>query len=143
MVRAEFDAVEGLKALEDLARVTAFPAEPEEICEQGLGRPAVWPAEARVFARGAGGVSSASLLASRKLAASRQQGELLARRNIELETLRELAGRLHEPANESEVLQTALDLVLEKLGLGSGWIFWGETSRGVLELAARRGVADD
>src|SRR5262249_25853111 len=41
-----------------------------------------------------------------------------------------------------EILQAALDLGLDKLGLSSGWIFWGESGRGTLELAASKGLAE-
>jgi signal transduction histidine kinase/putative methionine-R-sulfoxide reductase with GAF domain len=40
------------------------------------------------------------------------------------------------------MLQSALDLILEKLGLRSGWIFWDAEAKGRLELAAARGVAE-
>jgi len=95
------------------------------------------------FARAAGGVVSASLHAARAIDAARVQGELLARRNLELETLRELAARLQECATEDEILQSALDLLLSRLGLEAGWIFWGEADKGRLELAAARGVSED
>src|SRR5438093_367831 len=64
-------------------------------------------------------------------------------RAAELETLWELAGRLHALDNEEGMLQAALDLVLERLDLTSGWIFWGQSSEGTLGLAASRGIADD
>ena len=41
------------------------------------------------------------------------------------------------------MLQAALDLVLEKMGLSAGWVFWGEAARGDLRLAACRGVAEE
>ncbi|HXH28825.1 MAG TPA: GAF domain-containing protein, partial [Candidatus Polarisedimenticolia bacterium] len=72
----------------------------------------------------------------------RAQGELLARRNLELETLREFGGRMQGLSGEEEMLQQALDLVLEKLGLDAGWIFWGDQIEGRLELAASRGGVD-
>ncbi len=86
---------------------------------------------------------AASFLSARKILLSHQQGELLARRNIELETLRELVEQMQEAGTEQGMLQVALDLVLRKLGLSAGWIFWGESARGTLELAASRGIAPE
>jgi len=102
-----------------------------------------WDPPARQFAHGALGILAASLRTSRTLEGNRQQGELLARRNAELEVLRELAGALQEPRSEEETLQAALDLVLKRLGLEAGWIFWGESTRGELGLVACRGIAED
>lgn len=98
---------------------------------------------ARRFARSALRVVSASLYAARAIEAARVQGEQLARRNVELETLRELAARIQESSTEEEILQTALDTLLTRLGLEAGWIFWGEERHGRLELAAARGVSEE
>jgi signal transduction histidine kinase len=98
--------------------------------------------EALQFARSAAQVVSASLRAARAIGAGREQGKILARRNAELEALGEIAGRLQACATEDEILETAIDQVLAKLGLKAGWIFWGEESGGRLELAAARGVSE-
>jgi signal transduction histidine kinase len=95
------------------------------------------------FARSAARVLAASLRGARLDEESRRQGRILARRNVELGTLGEMATRLHDIENEDEILQAALDLVLKKLGLRHGWIFWGQESRGRLELAACRGISDE
>src|SRR5262249_12058625 len=94
------------------------------------------------FARAAAQVVSASLRAARAIESGRAQGALLARRNADLEALREFAARLQERSSEEAILETAIDLVLAHLGLEAGWIFWGEESRGRLELAAARGVSE-
>lgn len=108
-----------------------------------LARPARWNGAARDFTRSAARTLAASLRAARIIGECRRQGELLAKRNVELEALGELAARLQGLEREEEMLQGALDLVLDRLGLSAGWIFWGEQARGQLELAACRGVADD
>ncbi|MCI0407018.1 MAG: GAF domain-containing protein, partial [Acidobacteria bacterium] len=107
-----------------------------------LEGPERWDDSARQFARSLARALSAALCTARKLDESRMQGELLARRNVELETLRELGARIQEKAEDHEILETALQLVLEKLGLGSGWIFWGESKEGKLELAACQGISE-
>jgi signal transduction histidine kinase len=106
-----------------------------------LEGPEKWDESARQFARSLARSLSAALCTARKLDESRMQGELLARRNVELETLRELGTRLQEKVSDYEILETALKLVLEKLGLRSGWIFWGESKEGKLELAACEGLS--
>jgi signal transduction histidine kinase len=106
-----------------------------------LENPSHWNTASRSFAQTAARSIAASLQAARKLGETRLQGELLARRNLELETLRELAGKLQALETEDSMLQAALELVLEKLGLTSGWIFWGEAGQERLRLAAHRGVS--
>lgn len=108
-----------------------------------LDRPVRWSDPARVFAHSAARALAASLRAARIIDASRRKGELLAKRNVELEALGELAGRLQGLGREEEMLEATLDLVLGKLGLSAGWIFWGQETRGQLELAACRGVSDE
>jgi signal transduction histidine kinase len=108
-----------------------------------LDRPAYWSGPAQIFAHSAARSLAASLRAMRIIDASRRKGELLAKRNVELEALGELAVRLHGLIHEEEMLEATLDLVLGKLGLTSGWIFWGQEARGQLELAACRGVSDE
>jgi signal transduction histidine kinase len=49
---------------------------------------------------------------------------------------------LREEHDDAGALQAALDLVLDKLGLTSGWIFWDADNRGRLGLAAARGVSE-
>ena len=107
-----------------------------------LDHPALWDPAARVFALSAARTLGSSLRASQILGETHLQGELLARRNVELEVLREMAGSLQGLAGEEAMLQAALDLVLEKLGLEAGWVLWGESSRGELELAAARGISE-
>jgi signal transduction histidine kinase len=108
-----------------------------------LEKPTEWQAAARAFARSAAACIGAALDASRRLEEGLSGREQLARRNLQMEALWELAASLQEPEREDEILQTALDLVLRKLDLEAGWIFWGESSRGRLELAASRGVAEE
>lgn len=105
-----------------------------------LEKPALWDAGGREFARSAARVMGSALRAWRGIVESREQRELLAQRNLELDILRDLALRLQEFDDDGSILQAALELILEKLGLEAGWIFWGERSRGMLELAAARGV---
>jgi signal transduction histidine kinase len=100
------------------------------------------PPDALQFAHSAAQVVSAALRAARAIGAGREQGELLARRNAELEILGEIAAHLQACVTEEGILEAVLDLVLAKLGLGAGWIFWGEESAGRLELAAARGVTE-
>ena len=107
-----------------------------------LEGPERWDDSARQFARSLARALSAALCTARKLDESRMQGELLARRNVELEILRQLGARIQEKAEDHEILETALQLVLEKLGLRSGWIFWGESKDGKLELAACQGISE-
>ncbi len=107
-----------------------------------LERPRRWDPAARAFARSAGQALASALETARALRQSHLQGETLAQRNVELETLRELTARLQELGDEREIVQAALDLVLEKLGLLAGWVFWGETDRGELRLVACRGVEE-
>jgi signal transduction histidine kinase len=107
-----------------------------------LAEAAGWGQGGRLFAASAARTIASALQAARLLVASRQQGELLAQRNVELEILRELTGRIQERSSDEEILQAALDLVLDKLGLAAGWIFWGESLGRRLELAASRGVTE-
>ena len=126
-------------------RIVAVPLPGGEgaIGALALARPASWDALASSFVSSAARALASALEAARTIDQSRVQREMLARRNVALETLRELAGRLQGIDREDEMLQAALDLVLEKLGLQSGWIFWGESGAGRLELAAVRGVSDE
>src|SRR6185369_6749080 len=94
--------------------------------------PAGWSPAARTFLRCAAQALANALAATRAITKGHVQGEMLARRNVELETVRELAARLQEMSGEEEMLQSALDLVLRNLGLDAGWIFWGEESKGEL-----------
>jgi signal transduction histidine kinase len=103
--------------------------------------PATWNPEARIFARSAARTIAAALRAAMAIREIQDQGELLARRNVELETLREFRIAAQDLDREEDLLQAGLDLLLEKLGLESGWIFMGEESRAVLNLAAHRGIA--
>lgn len=105
--------------------------------------PCSWDGSARAFVLGAAQAVASSLGAAHRLLASHEEGILLVQRNIELETLRELAEALPSRYTEEEALQVALDLVLQKLGLEAGWIFWGESNREELRLAASRGIAED
>lgn len=104
--------------------------------------PRSWPSSALVFARSAVQALALSLQAAQKTLASHAEETLLVQRNVELETLRELADALQGQHSEEEALQAALDLVLQKLGLRAGWVFWGDSGRGELELAASRGIAE-
>jgi signal transduction histidine kinase len=104
-------------------------------------QPARWDDGAKQFGLTLARTLAVALHTARKLDETRAQGELLARRNIELETLRELGARIQSKAEDGEILDTALQLVLEKLSLDSGWIFWGEAKEGRLELAACHGVS--
>jgi signal transduction histidine kinase len=102
--------------------------------------PATWNPEARIFARSAARTIAAALRASRAFREIQNQGELLARRNVELETLREFRIAVQDVEREEDLLQAGLDLLLKRLGLESGWIFMGEESRCELTLAAHRGI---
>jgi signal transduction histidine kinase len=107
-----------------------------------LEDPGEWSAGRRALAGSAARILAAALQSARLLEEGRRQREQLVQRNLELETLRELAGSLQETATEGEILQASLELVLEKLGLASGWIFWGEASTQTLKLAASQGIAE-
>lgn len=109
----------------------------------GLERPAVWNEEAGAFLASAVQGLAGALAAMQFVESGRAQGALLSRRNVELEALRELAGRLHDLDTEDAMLQAALELVLRKLDLPAGWIFWGESTKGRLELAAHHGIAPE
>ncbi len=106
-----------------------------------LELPEFWNDQARAFLAGAVQILAGALASTRSREGGQAQGELLARRNIELEALRELAGRLHDLDSEDAMLQAGLELVLEKLDLQAGWIFWGESAMGRLHLAAHHGIA--
>ena len=109
-----------------------------------LERPLHWSPAARLFAQEAARVIAAALAAARVIEEIRDKGELLVKRNVELEILRDFAGRLQDlGGDDEEILLAALDLVLERLGLQAGWIFWGEAERDQLELAVARGVAEE
>ena len=108
-----------------------------------LDHPAVWDDPARSFLESMARVLGASLQASRTIEAGRLQGELLARRNVELEALRELGGVVQEATTEEGLLQRSLELLLLKLGLQSGWIFWGPSREGKLHLGAAHGVDEE
>jgi signal transduction histidine kinase len=108
-----------------------------------LDRAQVPKGEPRRFLHLALGALAAALRAARSLETSRQQGELLARRNLELKALRQLGAGLQDAGNERTVLQAALEQLLSIMGLSAGWIFWGETTRGRLDLAASHGVNPD
>jgi signal transduction histidine kinase len=99
--------------------------------------------EARRFLLLALGAFAAALRAARSLEAARRQGELLARRNLELKTLRQLGAGLQDAGSERAILQAALEQILSMLGLPAGWIFWGEETRGRLDLAASHGVVPE
>jgi len=101
-----------------------------------------WDERAGAFVQALARALASFLAASRKMDESRLQGELLTRRNIELETLRELGDRIQAKSTDEEILDAALQLVLRKLRLDAGWIFWGESTRGTLELAACRGIQE-
>lgn len=105
-----------------------------------VDRPRCWTDAARSFAQVAAQAMASSLQSAQRLLTSQGEGVLLVQRNVELETLRELADALHEQHTEEEALQVALDVVLRKLGLRSGWIFWGDSGRQDLRLAASRGI---
>lgn len=125
-------------------RLIALPL-PDDAGPSGaviLECPASWNPAARIFARSAARTIAAALRASGSIRAARAQRELLARRNVEQEILREFSAAAQEGAGEKQLLQIGLDLALRKLGLDAGWIFWGETSRGKLELAAHRGISE-
>jgi signal transduction histidine kinase len=106
-----------------------------------LDRPKVWSEPAKLFAQDAARAITGCLGASRMLEDLRHQGERLERRNLELEILRDLTRRLRGDKNDADMLQVALDLILEKLGLKAGWIFWDAESRGRLSLIAASGVS--
>jgi len=126
------------------SRVTlALPGRAGTVGALVLERPQRWSASARTLLRSAAQVLGSSLESARALRQSQAQGELLVQRNVELESLRELTSRLQELGDEGEMLQAALDLVLEKMGLGAGWIFWGDGAGGELRLAACRGISDE
>ena len=108
-----------------------------------LDRPARWGKPALGFARSAARALAAALRAARLIDEFRRQGASLAQRNKELEVLGDLAAGLQGLDREEDLLQAALDLVLARLDLTSGWIFWGHESSGRLELAAWKGLADD
>lgn len=108
-----------------------------------LSRPASWGEEAKAFARSATRILSGAIRSHRTIVESREQRELLYQRNLELEILGELAARLQETeADDPGLLQAALELILDRLGLQAGWIFWGEAESARLDLAASRGVSD-
>lgn len=119
-----------------------LPGDVEPLGVLVLDRPAAWSDTARAFVRSAVRVLAGALRAARATVESRDQRELLARRNLELDILRDLALRLQDFLEDEEILQAALELLLEKLDLRAGWIFWGEKARGKLELAAACGVSE-
>ena len=98
--------------------------------------------EARAFLSAAAQMIASALRGARAIDAGRGQGTLLARRNLELETLREIAAALQDGAEEEPLLQAVLDRLVEKLGLEAGWIFWGERHGRRLALAAAHGLPE-
>lgn len=133
---AEWSAPEG-----SIGRIALLlPGDVEPIGVLLLDRPYPWDDAARAFARAAVRVIAGALRASRAILESRDQRELLAQRNLELDILRELALRLESVEGEEAILQAGLELLLDRLGLRAGWIFWGEERRGRLELAAAHGL---
>jgi signal transduction histidine kinase len=95
------------------------------------------------FARAAAQAIAAALRAARAIEAGRAQGELLARRTLESETLHEISATLQEGSSEEGILEAVLDRLVGTLGLQAAWIFWGEKQAGRLELAAARGLPDE
>ena len=121
----------------------AVPGDPGSLGALVLERGGGWDERACAFAAAAARVLSAALSASTTIVADRAQRQQLAQRNLELEILRELTERLLNQKSDEPMLQTALDLVLEKLGLEAGWVFGGESRRGRFDLVASRGVAPE
>ena len=124
------------------SRVAAVLPGPRGPIGTMLLRVPAWDAGASVFVLAVAKALACALAASNRMDESRLQGEQLARRNVELETLRELGDRIQAFSTDQEILDAALQLLLRKLGLDAGWIFWGESSRGTLELAACRGIQE-
>lgn len=110
-----------------------------------LSRPAAWDTASRFFAPAAARAISVALRSTRLLAESRRRGKLLARCNLELDLLRELAAALQGLVSEDRILQVSIDLIHERLDLQAGWIFLAGPAAGAgrLELAASRGVTAD
>jgi signal transduction histidine kinase len=107
-----------------------------------LERDADWTSEERLFLETAARSLAVALIAAERLRSSQEQGESLARRNEELEALHELTELLSEVGSDEEALQATLDLVLRRLKLDAGWIFWGRAKERRLELAASRGISE-
>jgi len=109
--------------------------------------PAHWDAAARIFSRSAARAIAAALRSMAVIQETRAQGELLAQRNVELETLRDLGELLRDGEGKWEsdeaILQQTLELLLHKLGLQAGWVLWGEGASGRLQLAAASGVVEE
>ncbi len=120
--------------------VLLLPADTGPIGVMALERPQHWDRPACNFARAAASTAAAALRTESLINASRRQRESLARRNVELEALREIGTRLRDLEDDEEILQASLDVLLEKLGLGAGWIFWGDARTRKLELAVSRGL---
>ena len=100
-------------------------------------------AAARSFVTAAAQAIASALRGARAIDSGREQAALLARRNLQLEILRDLGALLHEGTDEERMLASLLDRLVERLGLDAGWIFWGEERRGRLALAAARGLPAD
>lgn len=144
---AHADALRALASPEPLLAfgsrvVLRLPGETEPAGAVVLERPAVWDDGARTFSLSAARVLAGALRARATIEEGLEQRELLAQRNLELEILSELATRLQELASEDQMLQAALEFVLQKLGLRAGWIFWGREEEARLSLAAAHGISD-
>ncbi len=122
--------------------VLRLPGDTEPAGVLVVDRPAFWDEHARAFAQSASRILSSSLRAAEVIEEGLGQRELLAQRNLELEILGDLATRLQELDGENPMLQAALEVVLQKLGLRSGWIFWGREEVGKLSLAASAGISE-
>jgi len=65
----------------------------------------------------------------------------LRQRERELVILSQVAGRVHGAEEVPQILDIALEEILNRLGLNAAWIFAGEEREGKLRLVASRGVS--
>jgi signal transduction histidine kinase len=71
----------------------------------------------------------------------RRLGAAVEGRRRELSILSQVAARIHGSDEPREILEIALEEILEQLGLEAGWVFMGSEQDRSLRLAAHRGVA--
>ncbi len=72
----------------------------------------------------------------------RRLTELAARRARELHILAQIVARIHGEDDPQQVLEIALDVLVQELDVRAAWVFMGEQSQRLLHIAASRGLAE-
>lgn len=68
--------------------------------------------------------------------------ELAARRERELQILAKIVARIHGEDDPQQVLEIALDVLVQELDVSAAWVFMGEQGARRLQIAASRGLSE-